>query len=262
MSISSQRLCLSAFAFLLLTAAARAQSAPASTLLPDAPQPVSSSSDNSVRNVPLHILQDQVAVVTSPLHLRLHDLLWLAPLAAGTGAALATDQHTMRDVISSDPVRTQNIINVSNGLTGGILVTPVLLYGVGLVKHDEHAREAGFLSSEAAVDGLIVAEGLKLITFRERPYDDNARGLFYQKSAGTNSSFPSTHSVVTWAAAAALAEEYPNKWARVGLYTAATGVSLTRVLGQQHFPSDVLVGSVAGWLVGHYVVHHRRHTAR
>ena len=38
------------------------------------------------------------------------------------------------------------------------------------------------------VDGLIVAEGLKLITFRERPYEDNARGLFYQKSAGANSS--------------------------------------------------------------------------
>lgn len=233
-----------------------------SSILPDAPQPVPPSDANTVRNLPVHILQDELAVVTSPAHLRAHDLVWLAPLAAGTGVALATDHHTMHDVISTDPVRTQNIINVSNGLTGGILVTPVILYGVGLVKHDDHAREAGFLASEAGVDGLIVAEGLKLITFRERPYDDNARGLFYQKSAGANSSFPSTHSVVTWAAASALASEYPSKWAQIGLYAAATGVSLTRVLGQQHFPSDVLVGSAAGWLLGHYVVHHRRHVER
>jgi membrane-associated phospholipid phosphatase len=41
------------------------------------------------------------------------------------------------------------------------------------------------------------------------------------------------------------------------VYSAATGVSLTRVLGQEHFPSDVLVGGAAGWLIGRYVV--RRH---
>jgi membrane-associated phospholipid phosphatase len=40
------------------------------------------------------------------------------------------------------------------------------------------------------------------------------------------------------------------------IYTLATGVSLTRVLGQEHFPSDVLIGSAAGWLIGHYVYRH------
>jgi membrane-associated phospholipid phosphatase len=44
----------------------------------------------------------------------------------------------------------------------------------------------------------------------------------------------------------------------------ATGVSLTRVLGPQHFPSDVLVGGVAGWLIGPYVFqkHHVYHAPR
>jgi membrane-associated phospholipid phosphatase len=43
------------------------------------------------------------------------------------------------------------------------------------------------------------------------------------------------------------------------VYGLATAVSLTRVLGQQHFSSDVLVGSAVGWLVGRYVFrkHHR-----
>ena len=27
----------------------------------------------------------------------------------------------------------------------------------------------------------------------------------------------------------------------------------SRVLGHEHFPSDVIIGSAAGWLVGHYV---------
>ena len=70
---------------------------------------------------------------------------------------------------------------------------------------------------------------------------------------GFDSSFPSSHSVVAWSAAAVLAGEYPSRWTQLFIYSAATGVSLTRVMGQQHFPSDVLVGSAAGWLVGRYV---------
>jgi len=56
-----------------------------------------------------------------------------------------------------------------------------------------------------------------------------------------------------------IASEYPGTMTEIAAYGLATGLSLTRVLGRQHFPSDVLVGSAAGWLVGHYVYrkHHR-----
>ena len=43
-------------------------------------------------------------------------------------------------------------------------------------------------------------------------------------------------------------------------YGLATGVSVTRVLGQEHFPSDVFVGAACGYLIGRYVVRHHRHT--
>lgn len=36
----------------------------------------------------------------------------------------------------------------------------------------------------------------------------------------------------------------------------ATGVAVGRVTGENHFPSDVLVGSVIGYTVGGYVYHH------
>ena len=41
----------------------------------------------------------------------------------------------------------------------------------------------------------------------------------------------------------------------VGSYGFATAVSLARVGGLNHFPSDVLVGAVIGELIGRYVVH-------
>jgi membrane-associated phospholipid phosphatase len=41
------------------------------------------------------------------------------------------------------------------------------------------------------------------------------------------------------------------------VYGGATTVSVSRVLAREHFPSDVLVGSTFGWLIGGYVLHHR-----
>jgi membrane-associated phospholipid phosphatase len=100
---------------------------------------------------------------------------------------------------------------------------------------------------------------MKLISFRERPTVDNAKGKFFQSSVGVDSSFPSMHSVIAWSSATVIASEYNGPLTQVAAYGLATGVSLTRVLSRQHFPSDVLVGSAVGWLIGRYVVHKHRH---
>jgi membrane-associated phospholipid phosphatase len=102
---------------------------------------------------------------------------------------------------------------------------------------------------------------MKLIFLRERPTVDGAKGKFFQTSVGADGSFPSNHSMLAWSSAAVLADEYPSGLNQLAFYGVATGVSLTRVLGQQHFPSDVLVGSAFGWMIGHYVYkkHHRWH---
>ncbi|MDQ2744336.1 MAG: phosphatase PAP2 family protein [Chloroflexota bacterium] len=177
--------------------------------------------------------------------------MWLVPLAAATGVGIAMDHHTMASVVSHDAGFNHANVNASNVLVGGFIAAPVTLYGVGYLKGDEHAREAGLLGGEALADGVVVEQGMKLIFWRERPAVNNARGHFFQGSTGIDSSFPSSHSVLAWSAASVMAEEYPSRWAQVGIYTMATGVSLTRVMGQEHFPTDVLVGSAAGWLIGH-----------
>lgn len=226
--------------------------------LPDAPQPQAQTV--TLRSAPGDILRDQAVVWTSPARIRAHDLLWLAPLGAATGVAIATDRRAMRDVVSHDSGINNASIDASNALVGGFIAAPVALYGYGLLEHHPHAREAGILTGESMVDGVVVEQGMKLIFWRERPTPvDDYRGRFFQSSAGIDSSFPSSHCVVAWSAAAAIAGEYPSRWTQLAAYSAATGISVTRVLGQQHFPSDVVVGSAAGWLVGHYVAHRHRH---
>lgn len=227
--------------------------------LPDAPQAQTEPREAiTLKALPLNILKDQGPIWTSPLRIRAHDLIWVLPLAAATGVGIATDQHVMNDVVSKDPDFNQANINASNVMIGGLLVTPAVLYGYGHFKQDEHARETGLIGAEAIGDGVILEQGLKLVFWRERPSVDNARGHFWQSSAGIDSSLPSSHSVLAWSTAAVLAGAYPSAWSQIAVYTVATGVSVTRVLGQEHFPTDVLVGSATGWLVGHYV-YRRRH---
>lgn len=243
---------------LILSRPLAAQNAPStSSALPDAPQ--ARNEQITALNTPKHTLQDQAAIWTSPARIRKHDLIWLAPLAAATSVSILEDHHTMADVVSHNAQFNQDNVNTSNVLVGGFIAAPVVLYGWGHFENDEHAREAGILGSEALVDGVIVEQGMKLIFWRERPSQDNARGLFFQGKAGPDSSFPSSHSMVAWSAASLLAAEYPSRWNQIGIYTLATGLSMTRVLGQQHFPTDALIGSVGGWLIGRYVyrVHHR-----
>jgi membrane-associated phospholipid phosphatase len=231
--------------------------------LPNAPSPQpSQQSDVTVRNLPRNFLHDQAAIWTSPVRLRTHDLEWLLPLAAATGVALGTDHYAMTQVVSQNPSFNQANINVSNVMVYSLVASPAVLYGFGRFRQDDHAREAGILTAEALVDGVVVEQAVKLITWQERPYQDNAKGKFFQSSAGVDSSFPSSHTLIAFTAASALAEEYPSRWTQVLLYTGATGVGLARVLGQDHFPSDVLVGGALGWLIGHNVVKRHHHSTR
>jgi len=55
-----------------------------------------------------------------------------------------------------------------------------------------------------------------------------------------------------------MAHEYPGTLTQILAYGLATGVSATRVTGQQHFASDVIIGSALGWYFGRqvYRAHH------
>jgi hypothetical protein len=208
------------------------------------------------KGLPLAILKDQIPIWTSPAFIRAHDLIWLLPFGAAMGVTLSTDTDAMRDV-SRDPTFNKDSVNASNVLLGSEIAIPVGLYSIGLIKGDAHARETGILGGEALADGVIVEETAKVIFRRERPRYNNAAGDFFASGVSTNGSFPSSHSTIAWALAGVVAGEYPSKWVQLGVYSMASSVSLTRVLGQEHFPTDVLVGGVAGWLIGHYVA--RKH---
>lgn len=249
--------------FWLRTAAA--QSSTADPVLPDAPDAQSAPKDPpqdqvTILGAPRAILHDQIAIWTSPIHIHDKDLSYLVPLGLTTAVLMTTDHQIMSSSKLDNPSMNNNAIDASNGLVGGFVAAPVIIWGLGRIHQDDHATETGILGGEAMIDSIVVEQALKIISMRERPTVDNARGKFFQTSAGIDSSFPSSHSIVAWSSAAVIASEYRGPLTQLTAYGLATGVSLTRVLGRQHFPSDVLVGSAFGWMIGRYVFHRHQHS--
>jgi membrane-associated phospholipid phosphatase len=243
-----------------------------SSSLPDAPQPqgpaiqappsvpataAATPKDVTLGGMPKRLLSDQKAIWTSPLHLRPQDALWLVPLSVSTGLFIGSDQHTMTSAIHISPDDQKKASNVSTGSLVALGAIPASTYVWSLFNHAPQARETGLLAGEALANSLAVNEAFKFVARRDRPLVNNAKGNFFSSSF-SDSSFPSNHAIAAWSIASVVADEYPGWLPRTVVYGLAATVSVSRVLAEQHFPSDVLVGSAAGWLIGHYVyrAHH------
>jgi len=205
-----------------------------------------------------NILLDQKAIWTSPFHMKRSDAKWWVLFGAATGALIATDHWTSQQLPNTkDQVRFSG--RVSNAgiyalapLTGG-------LYVVGVFSDNAKARETGLLGAEALVDGLVLFEGLKLATGRERPLVSDGHGHFFRGG----DSFPSGHAMESFALASVIAHQYRNKKiVPVLAYGLAALVSASRLSGQQHFASDVVVGGAMGWFVGTYVFRTHQNASR
>ncbi len=114
----------------------------------------------------------------------------------------------------------------------------------------KRARSRWMILAGATLAGT-VAEILKLLIRRERPLLHDGEYVYRPFSDRLLDShdlgFPSSHVMVAFGGAAALARQFP----RAGIigYLLAGGCALTRLLAQAHFLSDVVAAALAGWAV-------------
>jgi hypothetical protein len=207
-----------------------------------------------------HVAEDEKGIVLSPLHAPAYDLLWIVPFGAATGVAIHYDTEAIRDLgIHTSRENKFNKLSDYAGLYGPFAAAGVG-YAAGHVKQDDYLKETAVLSAEAMADAGILDEGMKYALDREYPMAHNAKGGFWPggpKSWPNNPSMPSEHAMNVWAFAHVVAGQYDGIATQALVYGVAGTVSVSRVLARQHFPSDVLVGSAFGWLIGGYVLHHR-----
>ena len=194
-------------------------------------------------------LRDQKELYSAPFKIK--NLKWDALFLGTTAALLATDRQVMRDV-PRDHVNISHDIALTLLLGTGATAGGIWLYG--LKTGDRHADETGQLTLESLANTFLIYTPMQFIAGRERPDEGAGNGRFW-RHGGFNTSFPAGHPMFTWAMASVVAHEYPRPWVKVLVYGAAVSLSGARLTGRNHFPSDIWVGSILGYLIGTHIFH-------
>ena len=206
-----------------------------------------------VKGLGKEFLLDQKQIWTSPAKIRFSDTQWLVPLSGITAGLIVTDADYNRQ-LSHNPSTLSRYNNLSTASVGALIGGAGGMWLLSYKTHNEHWRETGFLAGEAALNSFVVVESMKYSFGRERPNQGNGTGPFFQGGV----SFPSEHAAAAWSVAGVIAHEYPSTLTKIMVYSLASLVDISRIRAQQHFPSDVLIGTVIGNLVAQniYSRHH------
>jgi membrane-associated phospholipid phosphatase len=217
---------------------------------------------------------------TKPFHMTKGDWLKFGGFAVGTGAVMLIDEPIQKYAVKLSQ-RNRAVKNVSSQITkfGGLYEAYTLgaLGAYGYIFNNSKMQTTTLLATQAYLTGGAMESVLKLLSGRQRPFiTDSSRveaeptfyGPFHKTLKGTNgkrinSSFPSGHTTVAFAAATVYAMEYKDRpWVPIVAYTAATAIGLSRITENKHWITDVVSGAALGYLSGRLVVNNYHRYAK
>ncbi len=178
-----------------------------------------------------------------------------AAVAGGTSLILLTLDRPVRDGVQDlRSSGTDHVADVFRQLGWGpvYLGAPALVTGLGLVAGNDRLARAGGRMLGSVVLAAGVTQGTKRVLGRRRPLEGQGSRAF-DLFAFDDASLPSGHATGAFALAASAAMELHNPWAGAALYVAATGTAWSRLNDDQHWLSDVVLGSAIGITSAHLV---------
>jgi membrane-associated phospholipid phosphatase len=184
---------------------------------------------------------------------------WAAGTAAAGGAVLASalldkpvDRFVKNHAASTMLHKWGNV-----GKAAPVLLTGAA--GAAIAFGDERLQNIGLISLQAVAASVAVSVGAKYVVGRARPGEE--MGPWSQvgsQGKRSDASFPSGHSAVAFAAVTPFAQEYDAPW----LYGVAALGAAGRVADRQHWVSDVVAGSVVGYVMGSWLWQSQRDQRR
>lgn len=124
--------------------------------------------------------------------------------------------------------------------------------GAAVALGDDRMQNAGLISLQSVLAAAGTSMGTKYVVGRARP--DEERGRWARAEKRSDSSFPSNHASVAFAAVTPFAKEYDAPW----LYGLAALGSSGRVAARKHWLSDTVAGGLIGYATGSWLWHAQR----
>jgi membrane-associated phospholipid phosphatase len=217
---------------------------------------------------------------TKPFHMTKKDWISTGKFALVASGLAFVDKPIQRKALelrNNSPTLQKISRQVTN--FGGPYETYTLgaLGAYGFIFKNEKMKTTTLLATQAYITGSAIETVLKFLTGRQRPYVTDStkvqaspilHGPFYKtpndpNGKKTNSSFPSGHTTVAFAAATVYAMEYKNRpLIPILAYSAATLIGLSRITENKHWVTDVLTGVAVGYLTGRLVVNNYHRYAK
>ena len=216
---------------------------------------------------------------TKPFHMTGKDWGKFGAFAIAAGGLSLADETIQKEALRFRN-RNPKVIKVGRFITnfGGIYegYTLAALGTYGFLFKNQKLKTTTLLSTQAYLTGGLVESVLKTLTGRTRTnyYDPSKeaepsfKGPFANVSKDflgrrSNSSFPSGHATVAFAAATVFAMEYKSTiWVPVVSYTAASLISVSRITENKHWTTDIFVGAMLGYLTGRQIVNNYHRYAK
>lgn len=216
---------------------------------------------------------------TKPFHMTGRD--WgifakFAVVAVGVGFADETIQRNGLQLREKSKLVRSTGKYISKASGANEVFTLAAFGAYGLIVKSEKVKTTTLLATQAYITGGAIEAVIKTLSGRTRPNfyatgkepEPKFTGPFGNTSKEaegkrSNSSFPSGHTTVAFAAATVFAKEYANKPAiPIIAYTGATLIGLSRITENKHWATDILCGAGLGFLVGRQVVNNYHRFAK
>jgi membrane-associated phospholipid phosphatase len=224
---------------------------------------ISQTNNSSSQNVFQTIISDFGIAFSDGYHLLISpseysagDWLIAGSIVLSTTATIPFDEDIRK--YSQKNHSDFNDKSMNLGKAYGNLLSPVIIggsiYSYGLFFKNESVRTTGRMIIETVAYAGVITTILKSLFGRSRPYTEDGSHFFRLFQIDDNHlSLPSGHSTVAFSVSTVLANRIHNVYASIGLYTLAAITSVSRVYHDEHWASDVFLGSAIGFFVGNFI---------
>ena len=188
----------------------------------------------------------------SPQGWRKRDFLTFSAVL-GTGTLIYIFDQEIQDWVQDQRTSTSgDVSKVVRRLGEGPFLIGLIggLYATGELTNNNSLRKTALLSLESWLTSGFIVWVFKVVAGRARPSTGDSKDTFHMFSGKSKfHSFPSGHSASAFAVATTIADQTENVWVDIFAYSLATSVALSRVHDNNHWLSDVFLGSAIGYFV-------------
>lgn len=203
------------------------------------------------------ILNNQVELVKAPLSSRKNFLVSTSFAGLAVGSIFFLDQNVQRNTSSltqnNQPIESVFEYVSYGGNLESILGITAGSYLFGKLSKNEKWEKTGELLGISIFNTAVVTYAFKWGFARQRPYVNGEDQWHFLEIAEDRASFISGHSSASFAMASIFALQNKDRpWVKWVAYGSATAISISRIVTDKHWTSDVLLGAATGYFIGHF----------